>query len=45
MGMVGAMWYIDRRLPTVSGPLQIFSHREHTDNEDDEMTGEFYISR
>lgn len=27
MGMVGAMWYIDRRLPTVSGPLQIFSHR------------------
>ncbi len=27
MGVVGAMWYIDRRLPTVSGPLQIFSHR------------------
>ena len=44
MGMVGAMWYIDRRLPTVSAFTDIFTP-EHTDNEDDEMTGEFYISR
>ena len=45
MGMVGAMWYIDRRLPTRFGAFTDIFTPEHTDNEDDEMTGEFYISR